>query len=207
MSDTHQPTGTFDSSSRSSPDRSRHATSLADDFSHVLPVEVEIELDRLCNEFEAGWKASRPRSVEEALVGVKEPLRTAAVRELAALEVFYRKKAGELLGAEEFSTHFPKLDRDWLAGVVGCIDMKARVAMIALPESVGGYRVVRSLGKGGMGIVYLADDPLGRRQVAVKVMRPEFASNPSARERFLMWPAARAASASNVCSTMLVLAT
>lgn len=41
-----------------------------------------------------------------------------------------------------------------------------------LPKMIGPYRVVRRLGAGGMGIVYLAEQEQPRRPVAVKVLRP-----------------------------------
>ena len=51
------------------------------------------------------------------------------------------------------------------------------------PESVGPYRLIRRLGTGGMGQVYLASSP-GGRLVAVKVIRPELAADLGFRSRF-----------------------
>ncbi len=50
---------------------------------------------------------------------------------------------------------------------------------------LGPYRILRVLGQGGMGIVFLAEDVRLARQVAVKAMLPELAANPAARDRFL----------------------
>jgi serine/threonine protein kinase len=52
-------------------------------------------------------------------------------------------------------------------------------------RTIGDYRVVRELGRGGMGTVYLAEDPLLARSVAIKVI-DGFADDPSARARFLI---------------------
>ena len=39
--------------------------------------------------------------------------------------------------------------------------------------SIGGYTLVRLLGAGGMGSVYLANDPTIGQQVAVKIIRTD----------------------------------
>ena len=51
--------------------------------------------------------------------------------------------------------------------------------------TLGPYRVVKELGKGAMGAVYLATDTRLNRKLALKVMLPEFAADAAAKERFL----------------------
>ncbi|MFD4505772.1 protein kinase [Streptomyces sp. NPDC058457] len=51
------------------------------------------------------------------------------------------------------------------------------------PPVVGEYRVERRIGAGGMGVVYLAVSPSGRR-VALKIIRGEFAYDADYRARF-----------------------
>lgn len=48
-----------------------------------------------------------------------------------------------------------------------------------------GYTIVRCLGSGGMGEVYVAQHPRLPRQDALKVLRPEISTNQEFRERFL----------------------
>jgi urea transport system substrate-binding protein len=60
---------------------------------------------------------------------------------------------------------------------------------------LGDYRVIRSLGSGGMGLVFEAEDTSLHRRVALKVLRPELAADADHRERFLR--EARAAAAIN----------
>lgn len=51
------------------------------------------------------------------------------------------------------------------------------------PAVVGPYRLAAQLGSGGMGRVYLGYSPSGR-QVAIKVIRPEYVQEPAFRQRF-----------------------
>ena len=50
---------------------------------------------------------------------------------------------------------------------------------------IGRYSLERELGRGGMGVVYLAREVRLDRQVAIKLLPPEFAENPTLRERFM----------------------
>jgi len=61
------------------------------------------------------------------------------------------------------------------------------------PLVLGGFRVGRLLGAGGMGQVYEAHDPHLDRRVAVKVIHPQVAADPKARARFLREAKAAAA--------------
>jgi serine/threonine protein kinase len=53
------------------------------------------------------------------------------------------------------------------------------------PTEVSGYRIDRVLGTGGMGVVYLARNPVLPRWEALKVLSGELADIPTASERFL----------------------
>jgi CHASE2 domain-containing sensor protein/predicted Ser/Thr protein kinase len=56
-------------------------------------------------------------------------------------------------------------------------------AVLVPGTSLGGYRIVGLLGLGGMGVVYRAHQDELDRPVAIKVMAPALASDPSVRER------------------------
>jgi eukaryotic-like serine/threonine-protein kinase len=52
-------------------------------------------------------------------------------------------------------------------------------------QSLGRYKITSLLGEGGMGAVYKARDDMLKRDVAIKVMNPQFARMGSFQERFL----------------------
>jgi serine/threonine-protein kinase len=51
-------------------------------------------------------------------------------------------------------------------------------------RTLGDFHILRRLGSGGMGQVYLAEQVSLRRRVALKVLKPDLANNPTALQRF-----------------------
>jgi serine/threonine-protein kinase len=57
--------------------------------------------------------------------------------------------------------------------------------MVELPPVIGPYRVIRPIGKGGMGTVFEAENEAIERRVAIKVLRPELAGSKEMASRFV----------------------
>ena len=55
---------------------------------------------------------------------------------------------------------------------------------LEMPNTVGRFQIIRELGRGGFGIVYLAFDNKLARPIALKVQRPEAIISPELRKRF-----------------------
>ena len=66
---------------------------------------------------------------------------------------------------------------------------------MSVSSSFGRYRILEPLGRGGMGRVFLAEDPILQRRVAIKLLPDEYRADAGRRERLLQ--EARAASSLN----------
>ena len=72
---------------------------------------------------------------------------------------------------------------------------------LASGSTLGPYAILADLGHGGMGVVYTAQDPRLKRQVAIKLLPPDLTRDDTAKQRFL--EEAQAASAldhPNICT-------
>ena len=75
------------------------------------------------------------------------------------------------------------LNRVWPQAV--CEESTQGDGTLLQPGRVGRFEIVRELGRGAFGVVFLAIDPLLGRNVALKLPRPEVLVAPSLRRRFL----------------------
>jgi pSer/pThr/pTyr-binding forkhead associated (FHA) protein len=57
--------------------------------------------------------------------------------------------------------------------------------LLASPQTVPGYQIVRELGRGGMGVVYLAIREADGTRIALKTIRPQAVINEAEMQRFL----------------------
>ncbi|MHC4338744.1 MAG: bifunctional serine/threonine-protein kinase/formylglycine-generating enzyme family protein [Planctomycetota bacterium] len=90
---------------------------------------------------------------------------------------------------EQFFTRHPQLDqkgRERIRQLHAVLTQTGEPDRERLPfDKLGGYRLLRRIGGGGMGAVFLAEQQSLRRLVALKVIRPELQTSRTALKRFL----------------------
>lgn len=164
------------------------------------PEEVE-RLALHCEECEHCIQALQQLHAEDALV---ETMRSGAIGETISIPdhlqgLIHRLKSLCAASAASVRTeaplggHDPSLSRSETQCPEEDYDFLAPPQAPDELGRLGAYRVLRILGAGGMGVVFLAEEPDLKRQVTLKVMKPALATSVSARRRFLREAQAMAA--------------
>src|SRR5437660_83341 len=123
----------------------------------------ESVLDELAEDFARRWRAGERPSVEG--YALQFPGWANEIRDLLPAVVMMEQiKPRPDDGAPAAGTSMPGPDRP--------------------PERIGDYRIVREIGRGGMGVVYEAEQEALGRRVAIKVLPGHFLANEKLRSRF-----------------------
>ena len=143
------------------------------------------QIEQICDEFEAAWKAGQHPKLESFLRLANARLHEVLLSQLLPLELEYRWRAGEMPRPAEYEMRFPSvtnIDEQIAAARREAFNLYASDQL--LPERIGEFRLVRLIGRGGMGVVYEAVHEPQQRRVALKMLSRMSQTDAVARERF-----------------------
>ncbi len=176
------------------------------------PLTLADRIDLACDRFEASWSPDNRSSIEEVLTTFEQSERDAALQEVIAVELELRFRQGEKLTVGEYTSRFPQQETAIKSLFTTMLDelmatrqpsgldepkndskkssplltrsgpAREETGEGRLPESIGKYRIVEALGRGGQAMVYRAVHPVLKRDVVIKYCLAEQASDPVARE-------------------------
>jgi formylglycine-generating enzyme required for sulfatase activity len=170
---------------------------LADDSD----LDLKRQVDAICSRFERQWRDKLSPRIEDFLEQIPAAGRDRGLCELVAVEIDLSREAGRTFDIDSYFERFPNqkhLVRKAFALVDPTLVMSldeseadrngnptATAGEGERPEWLGRFRIVKRIGKGSFGIVYLAADSELPRQVALKVLRAERVQSEKQRRAFI----------------------
>ncbi|MFI3243047.1 MAG: serine/threonine-protein kinase [Akkermansia sp.] len=102
-----------------------------------------------------------------------------------------RLRDGEQLNPRSFAAQYPELESE-LVGLLATLESvqdlshqrASQAEDHAFPETLGGYRLLEKIGRGGMGTVFRAMQESLQREVAIKILAPSWNDDAHHREAF-----------------------
>ncbi len=124
------------------------------------------EVDMRCKPFEEAWQQGPHPQLVEYLAGASAAILPKLFTELLHLELYYsRKRDRETPTQNAYEERFPAYKE--LIAEVFAVEVQN-------PPVIPAYRIRKKLGKGGFGVVYLAEErELHDRPVAIKLIQPD----------------------------------
>jgi hypothetical protein len=165
------------------------------------------QIDAACDRFEAAWRSSERPDLRAFLAAIPQPARARLFSELLPIDLEFRHNRGERPDAAEYRARFPEYlaaieavfgfdeslatvcrrgggDRTISVSQITEIDQERTPDELHPDLGAAGYEILGELGRGGMGIVYLARRLALNRPCAVKMIRGGANAGPEALRRF-----------------------
>jgi serine/threonine-protein kinase len=186
---------------------------MMEDFREADPALAQARrVNRFCERFELAWRGEGRPAIEEFLEAADPADRSPLFRELLALEIELRRKAGESPRLSEYDTRFPP-HRAEVNAVFRDLEHEAELApteawpappappmtptsagdapgaVVERPngtpcEQLGDYELLEEIARGGMGVVFKARHLGLKRLVALKMILSGAMATPAERARF-----------------------